>query len=187
MTTRPAPVILWFRQDLRLTDNPALDHALRTGRPLIPVYILDDGPAVRRIGAASRWWLDGSLRALDGDLQERGAPLILRRGDSEAELRRLIDETGADTVFMNRRFEPDAFVHDADIEPFADLLQRMGHFQRVLAALQLARAGDEDDALAAADADGALQAVLDVDDGVRLGHGELPGMRSWRRPLLRRL
>jgi deoxyribodipyrimidine photo-lyase len=115
MTTRPAPVILWFRQDLRLADNPALDHAMRTGRPVIPVYILDDGPAVRRIGAASRWWLDGSLRALAGDLRERGAPLVLRRGDSEAELRRLIDETGADTVFMNRRFEPDAFLHDADI------------------------------------------------------------------------
>ena len=115
MTTRPAPVILWFRQDLRLADNPALDHAMRTGRPLIPVYILDDGPAVRRIGAATRWWLDGSLRALAVALRERGAPLVLRRGDSEAELRRLIDETGADTVFMNRRFEPDAFLHDADI------------------------------------------------------------------------
>lgn len=115
MTTRPAPVILWFRQDLRLADNPALDHAMRTGRPVIPVYILDDGPAVRRIGGASRWWLDGSLRVLAGDLRERGAPLVLRRGDSEAELRRLIDETGADAVFMNRRFEPDAFLHDADI------------------------------------------------------------------------
>ncbi|HYD26665.1 deoxyribodipyrimidine photo-lyase [Brevundimonas sp.] len=115
MTTRPAPVILWFRQDLRLADNPALDHAMRTGRPLIPVYILDDGPAVRRIGAASRWWLEGSLRALAADLDRRGAGLLLRSGDSETELRRLIAETGADAVFMNRRFEPDAFVHDADI------------------------------------------------------------------------
>ena len=115
MTTRPAPVILWFRQDLRLADNPALDHAMRTGRPLIPVYILDDGPAVRRIGAASRWWLEGSLRALAADLDRRGAGLLLRSGDSETGLRRLIAETGADAVFMNRRFEPDAFVHDADI------------------------------------------------------------------------
>lgn len=115
MTTRPAPVIVWFRQDLRLADNPALDHAIRSGRPLVPVYILDDGPAVRRIGAASRWWLEGSLRALGAALRERGAQLILRRGDSETELRRLIEETGADAVFMNRRFEPDAFLHDADI------------------------------------------------------------------------
>lgn len=115
MTTRPSPVILWFRQDLRLADNPALDKAIASGRPVVPVYILDDGPAVRGIGAASRWWLHSSLRALDAALRERGARLLLRRGDSEAELRRLIGETGAETVFMNRRFEPDAFVHDADI------------------------------------------------------------------------
>ena len=82
MTTRPAPVILWFRQDLRLADNPALDHAMRTGRPLIPVYILDDGPAVRRIGAASRWWLEGSLHALAADLGRRGAGLAGRPVES---------------------------------------------------------------------------------------------------------
>ena len=40
------PVILWFRQDLRLADNPALIHAAETGRPIIPVYILDEGSAV---------------------------------------------------------------------------------------------------------------------------------------------
>jgi len=115
MTTRPAPVILWFRRDLRLADNPALERAAGTGRPILPVFILDDGPSVRPIGAASRWWLDRSLQALDRSLTARGSRLIYRRGDSEAELRRLIDETGAEAVFMNRRFEPDAFVRDADI------------------------------------------------------------------------
>ncbi|MGZ9098895.1 MAG: cryptochrome/photolyase family protein [Brevundimonas sp.] len=109
------PVILWFRQDLRLADNPALAHAVETGRPVLPVYILDPGAAAAPMGAASLWWLDKSLRALDAALQARGSRLILRRGDSEAELRRLIDETGADTVFLNRRFEPDAFARDADI------------------------------------------------------------------------
>lgn len=63
-------------------------------------------------------------------------------------------------------------VDDADVQPLADLLQRMGHFQRVLAALQLARAGDEDDALPAADGNRTAQTGLDVDDGVRLGQGE---------------
>lgn len=115
MTTRPAPVILWFRRDLRLADNPALEHAAATGRPVLPIYIDDRGPAVRRAGAASLWWLDRSLRALDAALRERGSRLILRSGDSEGELRRLIDETGADAVFMNRLFDPDAFQRDADI------------------------------------------------------------------------
>ncbi len=116
MTTEAErPVILWFRQDLRLADNPALTHAAETGRVIIPVYILDPGPGVRAMGAASLWWLDKSLRALDATLRARGSRLILRRGDSEAELRRLIGETGAGTVFMNRLFEPDAFARDADI------------------------------------------------------------------------
>lgn len=117
MTTKAddRPVILWFRQDLRLADNPALAHAAETGRPIIPLYVLDQGSRVRPMGAASLWWLDKSLRALAAALQARGSRLILRRGDSEAELRRLIDGTGAGAVFMNRLFEPDAFARDADI------------------------------------------------------------------------
>ncbi|MNS38683.1 Deoxyribodipyrimidine photo-lyase [compost metagenome] len=110
-----SPVILWFRRDLRLADNPALKHALATGRPVLPLYVRDERLEGRAIGAASRWWLDKSLRALDADLKARGGRLILRRGDAEAELRRLIDETGVDQVFMNRLFEPEAFARDADI------------------------------------------------------------------------
>ena len=119
MTTKAAtsakPVILWFRRDLRLADNPALNHAVETGHPVVPVYILDEAGDGRARGAASLWWLDKSLPALADSLAESGARLILRRGDSEAELRRLIDQTGADTVFMNRLFEPDAWSRDADI------------------------------------------------------------------------
>lgn len=113
--TTDRPVILWFRQDLRLADNPALNKAVQTGRPVVPVYVLDQVSRARAMGAASLWWLDKSLRALDASLHERGSRLVLRHGDSEAELRRLIDETGADTVFLNRLFEPDAFARDADI------------------------------------------------------------------------
>ncbi|MFN3353354.1 MAG: cryptochrome/photolyase family protein [Brevundimonas sp.] len=114
MTTEP-PVILWFRRDLRLADNPALEHAHATGRPILPVYILDETTEGRPLGGASRWWLDKSLRALGEALAERGTRLILRRGDAETELRRLIDQTGADRVFLNRLFEPAAFARDADI------------------------------------------------------------------------
>ncbi len=117
MTTKAddRPVILWFRQDLRLADNPALGHAVKSGRPVVPVYILDQGSRVRPMGAASLWWLDKSLRALAESLKSHGAELILRRGDSESELRRLVEQTGAGAVAMNRLFEPDAFARDADI------------------------------------------------------------------------
>ena len=115
LSTDAPPVILWFRRDLRLADNPALNAAAETGRPVIPVFILDSAGDGRPWGTASLWWLDGSLRALAESLKARGAPLILRRGHTESELRRLIEETGADTVFMNRLFEPEAWTHDADI------------------------------------------------------------------------
>lgn len=115
MTSPSSPVILWFRRDLRLEENPALRAAIATGRPVLPVYILDDAGDGRPLGAASLWWLDKSLRALDEQLRQRGGRLILRRGNSEAELYRLIEETGADQIFLNRRFEPEAFQLDADI------------------------------------------------------------------------
>ncbi|WP_426016818.1 cryptochrome/photolyase family protein [Brevundimonas sp. DWR2-3-1b1] len=108
------PVILWFRRDLRLHDNPALNHAAETGRPILPVFILDRNPD-RQTGAASLWWLDKSLRALDASLQARGSRLILRSGDSLTQLQKLIQETNADAVFMNRLFEPQAFERDAEI------------------------------------------------------------------------
>jgi len=51
-----SPVIVWFRQDLRVADNPALTAAADTGNPVLPVYILDDGNAGDwKMGAASRW------------------------------------------------------------------------------------------------------------------------------------
>lgn len=75
----PAPVILWFRQDLRLEDNPALRAAAAEG-PLVALYILDETQGVRPWGDASRWWLAESLLALEKELRRKAVPLILRRG-----------------------------------------------------------------------------------------------------------
>jgi deoxyribodipyrimidine photo-lyase len=66
----PAATLMWFRNDLRLSDNPALHAAATSGAPVIPVFILDDeAPGDWRIGGASRWWLDGSLAALERGLK----------------------------------------------------------------------------------------------------------------------
>lgn len=115
MSGSDAPVILWFRRDLRLADNPALTEAVASGRPVVPLHILDEAAEGRPLGGASKWWLERSLQVLAEALDKAGAPLILRRGPAEAVLRALIDETGAKTVFMNRRFEPAAFAADADL------------------------------------------------------------------------
>jgi len=95
------PVIMWFRQDLRLVDNPALSAAAAAG-PVIGVYVLDDEtPGVWRWGGASRWWLHHSLTSLATRL-----PLILRRGKADAVLAALIRETGAKALYFTRDYAP---------------------------------------------------------------------------------
>jgi len=97
--------LVWFRQDLRLRDQPALTAAVALG-DVLPVYILDDElPREDRMGAAQRWWLHRSLVALRNDLAALGAPLVLRRGRTPLELLRLVQETGANAVHGLRHFE----------------------------------------------------------------------------------
>ncbi|HAA92666.1 MAG TPA: deoxyribodipyrimidine photolyase, partial [Rhodospirillaceae bacterium] len=97
--------ILWFRRDLRVSDNPALEAAVATGRPVLPVYILDDDDAGDwRPGGASRWWLHGSLAALGSALERHSNELVLRRGSAATVLAALVEETDASHVFWNRRY-----------------------------------------------------------------------------------
>jgi deoxyribodipyrimidine photo-lyase len=113
------PVLVWFRRDLRLADNPALHAAERTGRPVVPVFVLEDEPPSRPFGAASLWWLDKSLAALGEALEKLGSRLVLRRGDPLAVLPALAREVGAELVCWNRSFEP--LVERRD-EELSDLL-----------------------------------------------------------------
>ena len=106
-TASVRPVIHWFRQDLRLADNRALQAAIATGAPVIPVSILDDAAAGQwPMGGASRWWLHQSLMSLAADLDARGSRLILRRGPAAAILQTLIAATGASAVYATRCYEP---------------------------------------------------------------------------------
>lgn len=103
--TDSAPVLVWFRDDLRLADNPALHYAASLGRPVIPVFILDEESVeIRPLGHASRWWLHHSLESLGKDLKRLGSPLVLRRGPAETILPALVAESGATTILWNRRY-----------------------------------------------------------------------------------
>ena len=105
--------ILWFRQDLRLADNPALEAAALAG-PVLPVYVLDDKAAgIWRPGGAQRWWLHHSLAALDGALRARGVPLLLLRGDAVSLLAGLAEAVGAGAIHAGRLYEPWARARDA--------------------------------------------------------------------------
>jgi len=98
--------ILWLRTDLRLGDHPALDRAVRGSR-VVPLYIWapeEEEPWAP--GAASRWWLAASLRALSESLAAAGSRLVVRRGPSLETLRAVAGECGADSVVWSERHEP---------------------------------------------------------------------------------
>ena len=112
-----SPSIIWFRLDLRLADNPALQAAIKRGGAIIPVFIhAPDEEAPWQPGAASRWWLHQSLHALDADLRAAKSKLVIRQGPSLATLRDLVAETAAGAVFWNRRYEPAAIARDAAVK-----------------------------------------------------------------------
>ena len=111
------PVVVWFRTDLRLADNQALSEAAQSGKPLICLFVLDQDAGKRRpLGGAQRWWLHHSLARLGASIASRGGRLILRRGGPAEVIDNLIAECGADSVFWNRRHDPEGIEIDSGIK-----------------------------------------------------------------------
>lgn len=113
----PRTALLWLRRDLRLADNPALQHAIEHADAVVPVYIHAPGEeADWAPGAASRWWLHHSLAELSRSLAARGSRLTIRCGPSLETLRQLVRETGATQVCWNRLYEPAVIERDGEIK-----------------------------------------------------------------------
>lgn len=108
--------IIWFRQDLRLDDNPALAAAIGRGT-VVPVFIWrPDVEGAWAPGAAGRWWLHHALADLSRQIAERGGRLILRRGEPLEVLRSIARVSGVEAVYWNRRYEPAAIEHDSEVK-----------------------------------------------------------------------
>jgi deoxyribodipyrimidine photo-lyase len=100
-----SPVIVWFRNDLRLSDNPALEAAVARGESLVLLYVHDEeSPGSRPLGSATKWWLHHSLVSLKKDIEALGGSLTLRRGPGAEVVREVVREIGAGAVFWNRRY-----------------------------------------------------------------------------------
>lgn len=114
---KKAPILLWFRKDLRLSDNRALACAVSQEAAIIPVYIrVPDDEYAGALGSAQEWWLYHSLVSLEKSLKERGSALILKTGQPAEVLAELLAETGAKSIFWNRCYDPCGMEAGADIK-----------------------------------------------------------------------
>ncbi len=112
-----APIIVWFRQDLRLHDNPALFYASKAKAPVMFLYILDTQTQPWAMGEASRWWLHHSLTALNKTLLKKyGANLVILKGSPIDILNKIIADTNAQGVYWNRCYEPNYIKIDQEIK-----------------------------------------------------------------------
>lgn len=105
--------IVWFRQDLRLTDNPALSFAAQQG-DVLPVFIWhQDETSNKQIGGASKWWLYHSLESLNKSLDGN---LLILTGNPAERLSQLVHETDATAVVWNRMYEPQTISRDKSVK-----------------------------------------------------------------------
>lgn len=104
------PILVWLRRDFRLHDNPALKAAQETGRPVIPVFILDE--VMANFGAAPKWRLGKAIECFNKSLNDIGSHLIIRQGKALDVLLELVKETGAKSVYWSRAYDPMAISRD---------------------------------------------------------------------------
>ena len=113
--------IHWFRRDLRIADNTALNAAVAAHDAVVPVYVVSEweGGEHHWCGAPRQEFLCGSLRALAGNLEAKGGRLIVRRGRADAVLGALAKECGADAIYYNKDPDPHGRAMEAKIEAMA--------------------------------------------------------------------
>ncbi len=115
--------IHWFRRDLRLTDNTALNAAISAHDQIVPVYVLSQWKKHHQwTGAPRQQFLVENLASLSTSLRKAGSHLVIRQGEALAELKALVKETGASAIYANRDPDPFGRAVEADLEKLAEQL-----------------------------------------------------------------
>ncbi len=108
--------IFWFRQDLRLSDNPGFLAACEDYDQLIPIFIDDNEHLKSQLGEASRAWLHHSLESLNKQLTAFDSELLLFKGVAQDVINDICQKTDIDAVIWNRCYEPEAIERDSNIK-----------------------------------------------------------------------
>ena len=114
-------VIVWFRQDLRLTDNEAITHAINSGDEVYPIYVFDERQfkgktsfGFPKVGKYRTKFIIESVQDLRSNLQKLGSDLIVRIGKPEEIIFSLARQLKSSWVFCNReRTTEEVEVQDA--------------------------------------------------------------------------
>ena len=109
-----SPILVWLRRDFRLHDNPMLRAAQDSGRPIIPVFILDE--IVETYGSAPKWRLKEAVKSFQNTLESLGSKLVVRKGQSLDVINDLLTETGATSVYWARAYDPKSIARDKKIK-----------------------------------------------------------------------
>ncbi len=112
--------IVWFRQDLRCCDNPALFAACTTHHAIIPLYILENPSEL--LGEAQGWWLHHSLSSLQKEFKKHGLDLCLKKGNALQILKKIIEHHEITAIYWNRCYEPAHIERDKLIKKELDAL-----------------------------------------------------------------
>lgn len=119
--------IFWFRQDLRLSDNPAFLRACEQYTQVLPIYIDDHTTQSVPLGEASRVWLHHSLKKLGQSLQQHASDLLLFQGDSQTTLMELVSQLEIEAVLWNRCYDPHSIRRDTAIKAALKTQFILGH------------------------------------------------------------
>ena len=116
------PVLVWFRKDLRLQDNPSLTAALEEGREIIPLFVWDKNEGGKwSPGSASRWWLHQALKSLNTDIEKLGGKLILAKGKAAELVPEIARAHGVQKVHYARSYDPAGIETQERVEESLDL------------------------------------------------------------------
>ena len=109
--------VFWLRRDLRLEDNTALNHALESGKPVLPIFIFDANILEELPENDARVsFIHRTLESIDQKLKEQGSSLLCLKGKPEEVWKKLLEEYDIATAYTNKDYEPYASKRDSAVK-----------------------------------------------------------------------